>query len=150
VKVLLRYPSSEAEQGLLARVLDGFESSDPSSFGVTAMTDAAGLEGVRAAVRRVRVEPSLVGYITALVRTTRDAPTITLGASPRASVALLGLAQAAALLDGRSYVVPDDVKSLAPAVLRHRIQIAPELELEGVTPDAAIASLLERVEAPRG
>jgi MoxR-like ATPase len=150
VKVLLAYPVAEAERGLLMRVLDGFESSDPASFGVTATTDAAGLADIRAAVRRVRVEPSLVDYITALVRTTREAPTITLGASPRASVALLGLAQAAALLDGRSYVVPDDVKTLAPPVLRHRVQIAPELELEGVTPDAAIASLLERVEAPRG
>jgi MoxR-like ATPase len=65
-------------------------------------------------------------------------------------VALLTLAQASALLDGRTYVVPDDVKALAPPVLRHRIQVAPELELEGVTADAAIASLLERVEAPRG
>ena len=72
-----------------------------------------------------------------------------LGASPRASVALLLLSQAAALLDGREYVVPDDVKSLAPAVLRHRVQVAPELELEGVTPDAAVQTLFERVEAPR-
>ena len=150
VKVLLAWPPDEAERGLLTRVLGGFESSDPSSFGVAALTDAAGLAAIRAAVRRVRVEPSLVAYVTALVRTTREAPTITLGASPRASVALLVLAQAAALLDGRSYVVPDDVKTLAPAVLRHRVQVAPELELEGVTPDAAIASLLERVEAPRG
>ncbi|MCC6316940.1 MAG: MoxR family ATPase [Gemmatimonadaceae bacterium] len=150
VKVLLPYPSAEAEQGLLARVLDGFDSSDSASFGVSPVTDLAGLEAVRAAIRRVRVEPTLVAYITALVRMTREAPTITLGASPRASVALLGLAQAAAVLDGRSYVVPDDVKSLAPAVLRHRIQVAPELELEGVTADAAIAALVERVEAPRG
>ena len=150
VKVLLQYPAADAEEGLLTRVLAGFESSDPASFGVEPVTDAAGLQALRDAVRRVRVDPTLVSYITALVRTTRDAPTITLGASPRASVALLALAQAAALLDGRSYVVPDDVKTLAPAVLRHRIQVAPELELEGVTPDAAIASLLERVEAPRG
>ncbi|MGQ0649791.1 MAG: AAA family ATPase [Gemmatimonadaceae bacterium] len=149
VKVLLAYPVEAAEQALLSRVLAGFESSDPASFGVTPVTGAEGLADLRAAVRRVRVEPSLVAYITTLVRTTRDAPTVTLGASPRASVALLALAQASALLDGRSYVVPDDVKTLAPAVLRHRIQIAPELELEGVTPDAAIASLIERVEAPR-
>ena len=150
VKVLLQYPSSEAEQGLLARVLEGFDSSAPASFGVDAVMNGAELQELRAAVRRVRVEPSLVQYITALVRTTREAPTITLGASPRASVALLGLAQASALLDARAFVVPDDVKALAPAVLRHRIQVAPELELEGVTPDAAIASLLARVEAPRG
>jgi MoxR-like ATPase len=97
----------------------------------------------------VRVEPSLVAYIASLVRATRNAPALTLGASPRASVALLKLAQAAALLDGREYVVPDDVKLLAPPVLRHRIAVAPELELEGVTPDQALRTILERVEAPR-
>jgi len=96
------------------------------------------------------VQPSLVQYITALVRATREAPALTLGASPRASVALLKLAQAAALLDGRDYVVPDDAKALAPAVLRHRVIVAPELELEGVTADVALQSVIERVEAPRG
>ena len=150
IKVLLSYPPADAEQQLLDRVLGGFESSETASFGVDTLTDADGLTGIRAAVRRVRVEPSVLGYITSLVRTTRDTPTITLGASPRATVALLQVAQAAALMEGRDFVVPDDVKGMAPAVLRHRIQIAPELELEGVTPDAAIRTLLERVEAPRG
>jgi len=149
IKVLLRYPSADAEQGMLDRVLEGFDAATPASFGITQVMDAEGLEGVRAASRRVRVEPALVSYITALVRVTRDTPTITLGASPRASVALLTLAQASALLDGRGYAVPDDVKALAPAVLRHRVQVAPELELEGVTPDAAVQALFERVEAPR-
>src|ERR1043166_2064158 len=102
-----------------------------------------------AAARRVRVEPSLVGYITSLVRATRDAPALTLGASPRASVALLKLSQAAALLDGRDFVIPDDAKGLAVAVLRHRVMVAPELELEGVTADTALRSLLERVAAPQ-
>ena len=150
IKVLLSYPPADAEQALLDRVLAGFDSSETSSFGVETLTDADGLGAIRAAVRSVRVEPSVLGYITSLVRTTRDTPTITLGASPRATVALLQVAQASALMEGRDFVVPDDVKGMAPAVLRHRIQIAPELELEGVTPDAAIATLLERVEAPRG
>jgi MoxR-like ATPase len=99
-------------------------------------------------VRQVWVEPSLATYVTALVRSTRTTPTLTLGASPRASVALLRLSQAAALQAGRAFVIPDDVKALAPAVLRHRVMLAPELELEGVTPDVALASLLERVPAP--
>jgi MoxR-like ATPase len=149
VKVLLSYPSSEAEQGMLDRILGGFEAAEPASYGLQQLLDAEGLGALRGAARRVRVEPALLTYITAVVRATREAPTITLGASPRASVALLALSQAAALLDRRDYVVPDDVKSLAPPVLRHRIQVAPELELEGVTADAAIQSLLERVEAPR-
>jgi MoxR-like ATPase len=98
----------------------------------------------------VRVEPSLTAYITAIVRATRDAAALTLGASPRASVALLKLAQAAALVDGREYAVPDDVKGLALAVLRHRVMVAPELELEGVTADVALRTIVDRVEAPRG
>lgn len=134
---------------MLTRVLEGFEAAEPASFGVTQVLDAAGLARLRAAARGVRVEPTLVAYITALVRATREAPALTLGASPRASVALLKLAQAAALLDGRDYVVPDDVKALAPPVLRHRVAVAPELELEGVTPDQALRTILERIEAPR-
>ncbi len=100
-------------------------------------------------MRRVRVEPSLTGYITAIVRATRSSPVLTLGASPRGSVALLKMAQAAALLAGRAYVVPDDVKELAPAVLRHRVTVAPELELEGITADTALHAIIERIEAPR-
>ncbi len=149
IKSLLAYPDAAAEQGVLTRVLEGFEAAEPASFGVTQVLDAAGLARLRAAARGVRVEPTLVAYITALVRATREAPALTLGASPRASVALLKLAQAAALLDGRDYVVPDDVKALAPPVLRHRVAVAPELELEGVTPDQALRTILERIEAPR-
>ncbi|HEY7683392.1 MAG TPA: MoxR family ATPase [Gemmatimonadales bacterium] len=149
IKSLLGYPDSAAEQGVLRRVLEGFEAAEPASFGVSRVMDAAGLAELRAAARRVRVEPGLIGYITALVRATRDAPALTLGASPRASVALLKLAQAAALLDGRDYVIPDDVKHLAAPVLRHRVAVAPELELEGVTPDQALRTIVERVEVPR-
>lgn len=149
IKSLLGYPDLAAEQGLLGRVLEGFDAAEPASFGVGQVMDARGLAALREATRRVRVEASLVAYITALVRATRDAPALTLGASPRASVALLKLAQAGALLDGRDYVIPDDVKSLAPPVLRHRVAVAPELELEGVTADQALRTIIERVEAPR-
>ncbi|HEX6644027.1 MAG TPA: MoxR family ATPase [Gemmatimonadales bacterium] len=149
VKVSLGYPAAEVEQGILARVLEGFEADDPASFGVTQVLDGPGLAALRRAARAVRVEPSLTGYITAIVRATRDAPALTLGASPRASVALLKVSQATALLDGRTFVTPDDVKALAPAVLRHRVAVAPELELEGVAADAALASIIERIEVPR-
>src|SRR5437870_4106939 len=83
-----------------------------------------------------------------VVRGTREAASLTLGASPRAGVSLLKAARAAALLDGRDYVIPDDVKGLAPAVLRHRVNVAPELELEGVTPDAALKAILDKTEVP--
>ena len=143
------YPEEPVEQGILQRVLGGFEADTPSSYGVERVGDAAGLARLREACRRVRVEPSLVGYITAIVRATRSAPVLTLGASPRGSVALLKMSQASALLEGRPYVIPDDVKTLAPAVLRHRVAVAPELELEGVAPDTALRGIIEKIEAPR-
>ena len=149
VKVALDYPDDQVEQGILHRVLGGFEADTPESYGVDAVADAAALADLREACRRVRVEPSLVAYIAAIVRATRSAPVLTLGASPRGSVALLKMAQAAALLEGRSYVIPDDVKTLAPAVLRHRVAVAPELELEGVAPDTALRGIIEKIEAPR-
>jgi MoxR-like ATPase len=149
VKVILDYPAEEHERGILARVLDGFEADTTASYGVSRVMDAAGLAELRALGRRVRAEPPIVAYVTAIVRATRGAPALTLGASPRASVALLKAAQAAALLDGRAFVIPDDVKALAPAVLRHRIVVAPELELEGVTADAALGALLDKVDVPQ-
>jgi MoxR-like ATPase len=149
VKVLIDYPEERVEQGILGRVLDGFEADVPGSYGISQVADGAGLALLRDAVRRVRVEPSLIAYITAIVRATRTAPVLTLGASPRGSVALLKMAQAAALLDGRAYAIPDDVKELAPAVLRHRVAVAPELELEGITADAALRGVIQKIEAPR-
>jgi MoxR-like ATPase len=149
VKVVLDYPEEPIEQGILHRVLGGFEADAPESYGVDAVADASGLAELRDACRRVRVEPSLVAYVAAIVRATRSAPVLALGASPRGSVALLKMGQAAALLEGRPYVVPDDVKALAPAVLRHRVTVAPELELEGVAPDTALRGIIEKIEAPR-
>jgi MoxR-like ATPase len=148
-KVILGYPAEPVEHGILARVLEGFEADQPPSYGVRQVVDAAGLAALRDVCRRVRVEQSLIEYVTAIVRATRSAPVLTLGASPRGSIALLKMAQASALLDGRDYVVPDDVKSLAPAVLRHRVAVAPELDLEGVTADVALRGVIEKIEAPR-
>ena len=147
-KVQIGYPSASVEQGILTRYVEGFEADRPDTYGVTSVINADGLEQLRRAVEAVRVEPRITGYVTAIVRATRDAASLTLGASPRAGVALFKAARAAALLDGRDYVVPDDVKLLAPAVLRHRVSVAPELELEGVTADQALKAILDRTEAP--
>jgi MoxR-like ATPase len=148
VKALIGYPAADVEQGILTKYTQGFEADRPDTYGVKAVTDGAGLETLRRAVETVRVEPRITAYVTAIVRATREAASLTLGASPRAGVALLKAARAAALLDDRDYVIPDDVKSLAPAVLRHRISVAPELELEGVTADQALKAILEKTEAP--
>jgi MoxR-like ATPase len=147
-KVLVGYPDAPHEQGILARTVAGFEADRPDTYGVARVTDAAGLERLRAAVDAERVESQITAYITSIVRATREAASLTLGASPRAGVALLKAARAAALLDGRDYVIPDDVKALAPAVLRHRVTVAPELELEGVTADAALKAILDKTAVP--
>ena len=148
LKVLVGYPDEPVEQDILGKYVAGFEADRTETYGVRPVTNAAGLEALRAAVDAVRVEPRITAYITAVVRATRAAASLTLGASPRAGVAMLKAARAVALVGGRDFVIPDDVKSLAPAVLRHRIMVAPELELEGVTPDQALASILEKVEVP--
>ena len=147
-KVLVGYPPAEVEQGILTRYVEGFEADRTDTYGVRAVVNAEGLERLRRQVDAVRVEPRITGYITAIVRATREAASLTLGASPRAGVALFKAARAAALLEARDYVIPDDVKRLAPAILRHRINVAPELELEGVTADQALKAILDRTEAP--
>ncbi len=147
-KVQVGYPSAQVEQGILTRYVEGFEADRTDTYGVSPVIDADGLERLRQAVDGVRVEPRITAYITAIIRATREAASLTLGASPRAGVALFKAARAAALLDGRDFVIPDDVKLLASAILRHRVGVAPELELEGVTADQALKAILDRTEAP--
>jgi MoxR-like ATPase len=147
-KIQVGYPSAAVEQGILTRYVEGFEADRTDTYGVRPVIDAAGLDRLRRAVDAVRVEPRITAYITAIVRATREAASLTLGASPRAGVALFKAARAAAMLEERDYVIPDDVKLLAPAVLRHRVNVAPELELEGVTADQALKAILEKTEAP--
>ena len=103
----------------------------------------------RTLVDGVRVAPEVREYIAAITRATREDPSLVLGASPRASVALMRAARAGAVLEGRDYVTPDDVKARAPAVLRHRMTLAPELEVEGRTTDDVLAGVLTRTVAPK-
>jgi MoxR-like ATPase len=148
LKVAIAYPAEPVERGILGRYLEGFEADEPATYGLQAVTDAAGLAALRDAARRIRVEPPLVEYITAIVRATRETASLALGASPRAGIALLKASRALALLEGRGFVIPDDVKRLAAPALRHRVTVTPELELEGVTADAALQAVLEQIEVP--
>ncbi len=117
--------------------------------GVRAVTGAAGLAAARAGVAGVRVEPEMLGYIVDIVRATRVAPSLSLGVSPRGATALLAAAKAWAWLSGRDYCTPDDVKALARPALRHRVTLRPEAELEGVTADSVLDSVLATVAVPR-
>ncbi len=147
-KILVGYPSKEEEDGILAAYHAGF---DPLRLGerVQAVGDAAALQALRARVAKVTVQPAVMGYITDVVRRTRDHAAIAVGASPRASVALFQAARASAALRGRDFVTPDDVQALCAPVLRHRVLLKPEAEIEGATPDACIAAILEAAPVPR-
>jgi MoxR-like ATPase len=107
------------------------------------------LREARAAVSAVQVEPGILRYVSELARRSRDWPSLSLGASPRAGLNLLLAAKAVAAMDGRDYLVPDDVKQIAPAVLRHRVVLKPEADLEGVSAEQVVRDLLAAVEVPK-
>ena len=147
LKIVIGYPPAAAELEMLALHEAGF---DPEKGGrilepVLAADVAA---DCRALVDSVRVAPEIRDYIARLTRATREDPALMLGASPRASVALQRAARASAVLEARDYVVPDDVKARAASVLRHRIALAPELEVEGRSADDVLSAVLTRTTAP--
>jgi MoxR-like ATPase len=148
VKVRVEYPAAADEEMILQRYHDGFDARQLDAMQIEPLPPSA-LADARRAVAAVRVEPSLFTYIAALARRTRDWPALTLGASPRAAINLMQLSKARAAMDGRDYLLPDDVKDAAPAVLRHRLILKPEADLEGLTADQVLADLLGAVEVPR-
>ncbi|MBR9989233.1 MAG: MoxR family ATPase [Gemmatimonadetes bacterium] len=149
IKVTMPYPSAEAERGVLDRYVDGFRADDASTYGIRPLVTREELESLRAATGTVHVEPTVRDYIVAIIRATRADASFTLPASPRAAVALFSAARAHAVLEGRDFMVPDDVKELAVPVLRHRVRLTAEAEVEGQSTDTHIALLLNSVEAPR-
>jgi len=148
VKTVMPYPTREAELELLARYEGGFDAERLVSTDMKSALSDADAVGIRQLVDAVRVAPEVRVYIADITRSTRDERMLSLGASPRATVALFRAARAAAVLEGRDFVTPDDVKGVTPAVLRHRINLAPELEVEGRSPDDVLGALLARVRVP--
>ncbi len=148
-KAVVGYPSLEQERAVIASHGVRPGSPDPDAFGVAPACTPEELDGAMAAVAAVRLAPEIVDYVAALVRATRDAPEVATGASPRAGAVLASAARARALLDGRDYTIPDDVKALAPAALRHRIIVSASAEMEGRTAEEAVAAVIARIEAPR-
>ncbi|MBO0870797.1 MAG: MoxR family ATPase [Micromonosporaceae bacterium] len=147
LKLTVPLPSREEELGVLRAHHGGFDPRDLSA--VRPVASAADLSAGRAAVQRVGVADGVLGYIVDLCRTTRVSPSLDLGASPRGATALLATAKAWAWLLGRDYVTPDDVKALARPTLRHRIRLRAEAQLEGVTADGVLDSVLATVPTPR-
>src|SRR5215207_6697448 len=149
VKIRVPYPALEAELEMLARYAGGFDPERAGAAAPAPVIDPSSLAALRSAVDGVRVAPEVREYTAAIVRATREDAGLTLGGSPRATVALFRVARAAALLNGRDFATPDDVKDFAPAVLRHRVSLAPELELEGRTADDVLQAIFTRVRAPQ-
>jgi MoxR-like ATPase len=150
MKVLVDHPTKDVEITLLQHYLAGFDASDLDAVGLERVVDAAGIANMRRVARRVRVDEGILDYIATVVGRTREDPAVDLGASPRASIALLLCGQVLAASEGRSYVVPDDIKELAAPVLRHRFLLQPDAELEGVRPDDVVRRILMDVPVPGG
>ncbi|HEU0052450.1 MAG TPA: MoxR family ATPase [Longimicrobium sp.] len=149
LKIVIDYPAADAERAILDRYADGFAAERAESYGVRPVLSAGDIVALRQATATVHVEPSVRDYITRIVRATREEPSFALGASPRAGVALFLASRAEALLSGRDFVTPDDVKQLAPPVLRHRVTLTPEAEVEGQRVDDRLRGLLQTLPAPR-
>jgi MoxR-like ATPase len=149
LKINVPYPSAEDETQLLSRFQQGFDSRNLAGIDFQPL-DSSLLTRAQEEVRTgIRVEPGLFDYIVRVVRATRESLALSLGASPRAAVFLMQAAKATAAIEGRDYVIPDDVKSAALPVLRHRLVLKPEAELEGLTPDQVLQDLLRTIEVPK-
>ncbi len=149
LKVTLDIPPRDAEIAVLARHAQGFDPRDLAGAGLRPVAGPDDLRAGQNAARRVAVRDDVLAYIVDLCRATRQSPSLQLGVSPRGATALLAVSRAWAWLSGRDYVIPDDVKAMARPSLRHRVEVRPEAELEGVTPDAVLESVLATVPVPR-
>ncbi len=149
MKIRIELPERDAEIEVLNRHAHGFDPRDLDAAGLLPVAGPEDLERARRELSAVIIHPQVLAYIVDVVRATRLSPSLQIGVSPRGATAILRTARAWAWLSGREYVSPDDIKALAFPTLRHRITLRPEAELEGVTADAVIESILATVPVPR-
>ncbi len=148
-KVRMGYPAADEERELLRRAAGGFDAHDLEAAGVRPVLSRDEVVRLRARARSLPAAEPVQEYVARLARQSRELPRLRLGASPRAAVSLLACARALAALRGAEWLTPDDVKAVARPVLRHRLLLRPEAELEGATADDVVAELLDTVEVPR-
>ncbi len=149
LKLKVPYPSADEEDRILEVFNQGLRPHDINAAGVERALSPEHIARARAQIQLIRAEPALLRYVRQIVHATRSSPSLLLGGGPRASINLLVCAKVAAALRGRDFVTPDDVKFMAYPVLRHRLILDPEIELEGVTTEEVIGQLLASVEVPR-
>lgn len=149
LKVVLTYPEADVEMDVLRRHHSGFRPQNLEDAGIQPVVDAEQLVRMQDEVGRITVEDKIFNYIYHLVEATRKSNDVLVGASPRAGIAMLNCGKAMAALRGRDFVIPDDVKDLALPILRHRVLLRPEAEIEGLTADRVLTSLIEAQVVPR-
>ncbi|MCS7066840.1 MAG: MoxR family ATPase, partial [Fimbriimonadales bacterium] len=149
LKVVMSYPSEEEERAILRLHDEGFRAHRLEEVGLETVLNAQELELCREMVREVQVAPEVMEYILQVVRRTRQSDYLLVGASPRAGIALLLVSKALAAIRGRNFVTPDDVKQMALPTLRHRLILKPEAEVEGLTADRILRTLLDQIPVPR-
>lgn len=148
MKIGVGYPKADEEVQILRNVQDGFDPKELQNVGIVPLPPES-LGHARKEVSATRVEPNLLQYIVALTARTRNWPAVSLGASPRAAISLMQVAKGVAAIEGRDFLIPDDVKLAAPAVLRHRLVLKPEADLEGITADQVVREVIGVVEVPK-
>ncbi len=149
LKILIDYPNKEEELEVVARWDSGFDSHHLEQIPIEKLENPEVIKSCRAEVKEMKTEPGIQKYIVEIVHKTRSHPTILYGASPRASVALLLCSKALAAIRNRDFPTPDDVRDVAMPVLRHRLALRAEAELDGATADAVISDIIKTVEIPR-
>jgi MoxR-like ATPase len=149
MKIVLHYPAESEEREILSRYGTSSEPHDLEGRGIGRLAGGDTVVRFRQRVSQVRLEEGIVAYVQKLLTGTRRSPHLHLGVSPRGGIALLRTSQCLAAVRGRDFVVPDDVKEMAPAVLRHRVILRPEAELEGLTPDRVLSQILDGIPVPR-
>jgi MoxR-like ATPase len=149
LKVLMRYPTQEDEVRMVEQISTGRVASDFDLARVRAVAAPADILAMQLGTAQVRVDAAVLDYAVRIARATREAPGIAAGAGPRGSLALIRAARAQAVLDGRDFVTPDDVRGIAKPALRHRLALAPEMQIEGRRVDDVLDALLLKVDAPR-
>ena len=148
LKIIIGYPSAEEEARIVSNWDEGFNARRLDQIELRALAPDA-VSQCRAEVRAARMEPGVQRYVVQIIRRTREHPAVAYGASPRAAVALLLCSKALAAMRGREFATPDDVRDIARPVLRHRIRLRAEAELDGATPESTITDILNTVEVPR-
>jgi MoxR-like ATPase len=148
-KQTVDYPSEAEERRIIATHGARKAAMEPGQWGVERKADSATIGSALAAVGEVKLVDEVIDYISALIRGTRDVADLETGASPRAGAMLAGAARARAAIDGRDFVIPDDVKTLAPALLRHRLILSPAAEINGRVVEDVVTDIIETIEAPR-